>query len=55
MLPLSSRVRQKRADMNRFWLAFLIAMAATANAVPSHAALNPRVAALAEGRQSVGS
>jgi hypothetical protein len=32
--------------MNRFWLAFLIAMAATANAVPSHAALNPRVAAL---------
>ena len=32
--------------MNRFFLPFLIVMAAAANAVPSHAALNPRTAVL---------
>jgi hypothetical protein len=33
-------------DMNRFWLSLLIMLAATANAVPSYAALHPRGAAL---------
>jgi hypothetical protein len=32
--------------MNRFFLPFLIVMAAAANAVPSHAALNPQTAVL---------
>jgi hypothetical protein len=32
--------------MSRFWLAFLIVMAAAASAVPSYAALHPRTAAL---------
>lgn len=39
--------------MTRFWLAFLIVMAAAANAVPSYAALHPRTAALDIGEEDL--
>ncbi|HJT06413.1 MAG TPA: hypothetical protein VJ747_05795 [Stellaceae bacterium] len=39
--------------MSRFWLAFLIVMAAGASAVPSYAALHPRTAALDIGEEDL--